>query len=637
MALLGLSLLLWFLGEWFVFALRVYLAIPSVRFARRVLNERGPVDALWAGRSFRVAVQYGMTSWLGLPFVRIRDRVPYRVERRQGMSECEFSLSAGDTGLLEYEIRCPVAGMVRFEGISIQTADAQGFFYYATFFAQPFQYRVLPPLADTRGRRPTLKRYNLLPSPGMHRHQRPGSGSELLDLRDYLPGDPPKTIAWKVSARRDRLITKVYESEVPVRCTFFVDASQSVRVGSLGGNALAKLTEIAAAAAQAATSARDLAGLQLVDEDRVLTTLRPARGHRHIVKMLNALAEAASMPAATGAARLETLLPLGYAFAQEVYPDLLRQDVNQVPGWYSWFWPMPSGQRRRGVGGWLWRGLLWLTAAVPLLIFALFCYLFADFLYEMALLLLGDPPDWLLGVVGGGLVTSFALLYYGMCKMSSRFWLLFFATRHRRLTVWRKPLAALLSERRNLAPGGLALLLEDDERFVLEVQEFLAEHQVPYPVPMYDGRGRYLFASAGKVAVLARALLRAIARGRDNELFVLMVDLLELSSELHPLIRAVKVALARHHQIIVICPWPPGIPAPGKPMPAVKPGISPAAMTQPELHALLAERLNKAFVRMRQQFARLSVPVVCAESGDPVRLILERVERLRAAGLGKRR
>src|SRR5207244_483877 len=116
--------------------------------------------------------------------------------------------------------------------------------------------------------------------------------------------------------------------------------------------------------------------------------------------------------------------------------------------------------------------------------------------------------------------------------------------------------------REGLAPGGLALLLEDDEACSLALQRFLAEHHVPYPLPLYGPDGRYLFASPAKVEVLARALLRAVGRGRDNELFVLLADLLELTEQLGPLLRAVKVALARHHLVIVICPWPPGIPVP---------------------------------------------------------------------------
>ena len=56
--------------------------------------------------------------------------------------------------------------------------------------------------------------------------------------------------------------------------------------------------------------------------------------------------------------------------------------------------------------------------------------------------------------------------------------------------------------------------------------------------------------------MLAATLLRSVGKGHDNELFVLLVDLIELSDRLEPLLRAVRVALARHHQVIVVCPWP---------------------------------------------------------------------------------
>src|SRR5262249_56910549 len=133
---------------------------------------------------------------------------------------------------------------------------------------------------------------NRLLPPGIHRRRRPGSGSELLDLRDYLPGDPPKTIAWKVSARRDRLITKEYESEVPVRCTLFIDTSDSVRLGPPGQNALAHLVDLAATVAQADVEAHDWTGLCLFDETHVTTYLRPARGAGHLLQLLNVLADA---------------------------------------------------------------------------------------------------------------------------------------------------------------------------------------------------------------------------------------------------------------------------------------------------------------------------------------------------------
>src|SRR5262249_46229442 len=132
---------------------------------------------------------------------------------------------------------------------------------------------------------------------------------------------------------------------------------------------------------------------------------------------------------------------------------------------------------------------------------------------------------------------------------------LFFPER-RRLARQRKPLAALLSVRYGLGPGGLELLLANDELQSSLVQRFLAEHHVPYPLPLYDRKGQYRFASVAKIEVLARMLTRAVGKGHDNELYVLLVDLLELSDSLGVLLRAIKVALARHHRVMVICPWP---------------------------------------------------------------------------------
>jgi uncharacterized protein (DUF58 family) len=252
--LLSLTLLLWFLAEWCLFGLRVLLAIPQVRVYRELRDSRGPVATLWAGRSFDVHIHVRLAHWLRLPYVRTSERIPFGLEHGGDERQEEGSLSAEDSLKLVYKIRCPAAGQIRFEGVKVEVADLQGLFYATTFVRAPVVYSVLPPLADAGGNRPSVKRHNLLPSPGVHRHLRPGSGSELLDLRDYLPGDPPKTIAWKVSARRDRLVTKEFESEVPVRCTLFVDCSHSVRVGGAGQNALSRLVDICAAVASARQS-----------------------------------------------------------------------------------------------------------------------------------------------------------------------------------------------------------------------------------------------------------------------------------------------------------------------------------------------------------------------------------------------
>src|SRR5262249_14340201 len=140
---------------------------------------------------------------------------------------------------------------------------------------------------------------------------------------------------------------------------------------------------------------------------------------------------------------------------------------------------------------------------------------------------------------------------------------LLFSSRRRRLTRYRKKLSALFAHRYDLGPGGIELLLRDGDQFGSYLERFLNEHHVPHTPTLYDRDGRFLYASPGKIDILATALLRSVGKGHDNELFVLMADLVELEDRLEPLLRAVKVALARHHQVMVICPWPPDLDPPG--------------------------------------------------------------------------
>jgi uncharacterized protein (DUF58 family) len=645
MILLALTVGLWLTWEWVAFTIRARIVVRRLKVERIVRDEQGPVASLWAGRSFFVDVIVHLPEGLPLSHMVLADRLPFGVElvatvplhsglnsghqapsggevtRSPGMPpRWQGSLEEGQTARWSYRIHCRAAGRVRFEGISLQLADLCGLFYRETFLAAPAEYRVLPPLTDIRGKTAKLKRHNLLPPPGVHRFRRPGSGSELLDLRDYRPGDPPKTIAWKISARRDRLISKDFESEVPVRCTLFVDTSNSVRVGPPGNNTLARLVEIGTNVAQANAGARDLTGLCLFDE-KSLTPIRPARGGRHLAHLLNRLTDAAGLAPSTGQASADALLPLAYSFAGEVYPELLRPEVNRMPWWLPWVFPRPVYSRAHP------KLLDYLEAGQPFYWLALA----AAVAFGLYLLLTQETQVGFFSLLGILVIPCVFLALLGHLFGG-----------HQRVR-WRKRMAAVLSVQYHLAPGGLAVLLEDDERFSLYLQRFLADHHIPYSLPLYDDTGRYLFSSPEKVPVLARGLLRAVGRGRDNELFVLLADLLELSHELEPLLRAVKVALARHHQVMVICPWPAGVPWQG---PGHGDGQAPEQgrgrlsldlrFAGPKrtgfLQKLTTERFHRAFRRLQRTFARLGVPVVCARDSEPARLVIERMNRLRPLG-----
>jgi uncharacterized protein (DUF58 family) len=645
MSLLGLVLLIWLIAEWLRFAICVRITVPWLRVERLVLDGRGPVGTLWAGRTFEVRVTLTKGSGPGLDYVVVDDALPFGVDDAGGSRSADGPFGAGGALSLTYKIRCISPGLARFEGVRVRLADLQGLFYHAAFVRAPVVLRVLPVLVSRRAGLAATKRINELPPPGVHRHRRPGSGSELLDLRDYIPGDPPKTIAWKISARRDRLITKEFESEVPIRCTLFVDTSTSVRVPSLSppigesdeswrpSRALDRVVEIAAGVVQANVVSRDVTVLCLFDENGS-AVVKPDRTGSHLTQMLNRLAEAAALDPAVSRVDPDRLLPLAYAFAEQVYPELLTDDINGMPAFVTWFVDFP--RRRRGKFRRLRRIyrarlLLWLAGAmgIPLLILLLYAAVVAYVIFSrqpQELIAMTISRGLAIAVVLSGLSATTAAIFLAATTLGG--------DRQRREQARRKRLAAMLSIRYGPIPGGLAALLEDEDQLSLLLQRFLSEHRVPFALPLYDSEGRYLFGAEGKVPVLATAILQAVGRGRDNELFVLLADVLEIDEGLAPLLRAVKVALGRHHQVLLVCPWPPSIQLPDEGRTTEAPAwvypASPGARELPRgLAPLTTERFHTAYRRIRHTFGRLGVQVICAASDQPVALILDRIDRIR--------
>ncbi|MDX2111654.1 MAG: DUF58 domain-containing protein [Verrucomicrobiota bacterium] len=68
-------------------------------------------------------------------------------------------------------------------------------------------------------------------SSGIHRQRQLGRGREFEKLREYQPGDSVEDVAWKASAKRQSLVTRVYQVERTQEVYAIIDASRlSTRV-----------------------------------------------------------------------------------------------------------------------------------------------------------------------------------------------------------------------------------------------------------------------------------------------------------------------------------------------------------------------------------------------------------------------
>ena len=55
------------------------------------------------------------------------------------------------------------------------------------------------------------------PSDVLHERARTGAGEEFIGVRDYRPGDPPRSVHWRSTARAGHLVVREFEEEVASR------------------------------------------------------------------------------------------------------------------------------------------------------------------------------------------------------------------------------------------------------------------------------------------------------------------------------------------------------------------------------------------------------------------------------------
>lgn len=651
--LAGLAILSWFIYEWGCFVYQVYFVLPKVVLTREIRDDRKSVPILWANNEFDVFIRLKVPQGT-LTDVFLEDCIPFVATMLSQHAQAFTTISPQQPGEILYRIKCAAPGEIIFEGVRLRLTDRQGFFYHRRLLRETKRFPVLPRLVGAEGSQRTTKRHNIFPPPGLHRLRQPGGGSELQDLRDYMPGDPPKMIAWKPSARKDKLITKEFESEVPVRATLFVDASESVRVGPISKSKLTRLANLAAGVAEGIAVDRDHVGLSVFDEYGS-QMMRPNRSRTHLIDMLHLLAKAAARPTPLGPfADADSLSKLAYPVANELYPELMDVRINELSPLSN----QPAFGGRIAVILSLMRSLFWNPISDTRRVWFVWLFVtpglftFFGLLASCAGLMSGTAT---IAYAYGNVLIPFLRVFgisgwltvIGFCNfIAFLIWFIHgitgFFGEGRQRRIRRKQLGLLFATLDQDIPGAEVHYLHDDQIFARRAMKFLAEHQARYPVRLHDIRGRYLFYSRPKLAMLADAINYGVSRGRDNELFVILADLVDLADEIDPVLQAVRVAISRHHQVIVMIPWQEDIPPPPTEAPDEYSLKIPRSrlMAEDGMKAIdlelkrdQVERYQKNYITLQKLFGKLGVTVVRAGQEESVQMVLDRLNRMKGRGV----
>jgi len=116
---------------------------------------------------------------------------------------------------------------------------------------------------------------------GSHRSPLRGFSTEFAHHRQYSPGDPIRSIDWRVFGRTEKYFTKLYEAETNFDCHILVDSSASMIYGSGKVSKLEYAKFLAASIAYMVLKQRDSVGLSVFDSE--VRAYMPPRSSMNVI------------------------------------------------------------------------------------------------------------------------------------------------------------------------------------------------------------------------------------------------------------------------------------------------------------------------------------------------------------------
>ncbi|MCA9176635.1 MAG: DUF58 domain-containing protein [Planctomycetales bacterium] len=349
-ALAALTVLFWVWLEWLVFQWRVLTADEVFQSIHRKWWDEGAAHASGQRSLVRrvddvTSVQLQATPHRRLAGLRIwvEDVLPAGGVAVGGSPRAVSDARAGTAWTWSYLLLLRRLGRLTMPGLHVRVTDGAGLFEHHRFVPLRQELTVLPLLVRPETTVSVLKQNNAQLTLGQHRFQRPGGAGELLSIRDYLPGDPPKTIAWKVSARLGRLMSCEYERETPVRSTIITDLSLYQFVGRPGPAPADRVAGIAGSIARLLLADRDPVASLIVSGSNT-NWLPHGFGERQLTRLLHTLLTHVGGHSVPPGIVFEDLVEVTWATCLHHYPELLDPRVNPQLGWLRF---TRSGRRRR--------------------------------------------------------------------------------------------------------------------------------------------------------------------------------------------------------------------------------------------------------------------------------------------------
>jgi len=260
-------------------------------------------DSVEVGQSLGVRVRIDNDTFLPLPWAEIDDKTPQHLVETD-MPQQATSVPLLGSRVITFRLTARRRGHYAVGPIQITLGDAFGLFKGTREFRSKNQITVYPrvhridrmpvPLSQPFG--PVRTREKAFEDP-----------SNQAEIRPYRPGDNPRHIHWKTSARLGEMMMREFEVNATTPIYLFPDLCAESHLGtSIGAAYSTEETVVELAASLAALGLRRKMDVGMVAHAQDRFSVSPGRGQRTFHEIMEVLARVEATGLATPRSMLES-------------------------------------------------------------------------------------------------------------------------------------------------------------------------------------------------------------------------------------------------------------------------------------------------------------------------------------------
>ena len=155
------------------------------------------------------------------------DEMPFQFQSRK--TEFNLTIEPGKNKTLEYIVHPVKRGEYNFGALNIFVKSPIGFIQKRVRFSQDMMVPVYPSFLQMR-KYELLAISNNLTNTGIKKIRKTGSNAEFDQIKEYVSGDDFRTINWKATARKNKLMVNQYQDEKSQQVYSIIDMGRIMKM-----------------------------------------------------------------------------------------------------------------------------------------------------------------------------------------------------------------------------------------------------------------------------------------------------------------------------------------------------------------------------------------------------------------------